>query len=68
MPQSAAQTADDSAPRPDLAAVRAEIDRLDNALLDLMEQRLALSMKVAEAKRTAQSGPTSTCAPTASRT
>jgi chorismate mutase/prephenate dehydratase len=37
-----------------LASVRSEIDRIDQAILDLMEQRLATSIAIAELKKDAE--------------
>ncbi len=49
--QSAALPAEETPIPSDIAAVRAEIDRIDDALLDLMEQRLARSFAIAALKR-----------------
>lgn len=47
----------DPAPQPDgLGALRAEIDRLDDALLDLIDQRLAASHAVARQKQATDDG------------
>lgn len=53
--QSAPRPIADSAIPPDIAAVRAEIDRIDDALLDLMEERLERSLAIAQLKRNTQS-------------
>jgi chorismate mutase len=50
-------TIERQAPLPDsLEAIRAEIDRLDDALLDLLERRIAASVKVAALKQSENSG------------
>lgn len=60
--QTAARQAPESAPIPTMEPVptmekvRADIDRIDDALLDLMEQRLERSEMVAELKRNSDSG------------
>lgn len=48
MPEPCIDRAD--SPQPSLAALRAEIDRIDDALLDLIEERLAASEAIAARK------------------
>lgn len=55
--ENSSRTSRESAPKAEqLGALRAEIDRLDDALLDLIEQRLAASHAVARQKQASDDG------------